>query len=66
MVGEENTKITYKGITHVFVSTARTMCGITIPFKGKHLYSISEVDDVGEITCKKCITSLKYVLKEGE
>ena len=53
-------QITYKGITHLYNYAFNTDCGISISLQGKHLSSIKKIDNLDEITCKECLSTLAH------
>lgn len=54
-------QITYKGVTHLYNYAHNTDCGIAVPFQGKHLKSESMVNQMTNITCKKCLDTIAVI-----
>lgn len=57
--GYEIRQIRYKNVIHLYNYANKTDCGISIPFQGRHLATIRNVNDLSSINCEKCMETLK-------
>lgn len=54
-------QITYKGTTHLYNYDLHTDCGLSVPLQGNHLKSIKKINNLNEVTCENCLSTLSVI-----